>query len=97
MDIKMDITKITNSLSKLNMYKGMEADNFISIHTRLRRLSSCYSSNNKNKLNDKKDFVVKKFELVKKMHNNNTYVVNKNISTYIDTAKRVSNKFKDIR
>lgn len=97
MDIKMDITKITNNLSKLNMYKGIEIDNFISINVKLRKLSSCYSSNNKNNLNDKKDSIVKKFELVKKMHNNNTYVVNKNISVYVDTAKSVTNKFKGIR
>lgn len=96
MDIKMDITKITNSLSKLNMYKNYETDNFISIKTRLNKLSSYYSSNNKNKLSDKVDLIIRKFNNVNKMHNNNTYVVNKNIFNYIQTAKSVSNKFKKI-
>ena len=96
MDIKMDTTKIQNSISKLDMYNGSQKNNMISLKTRMKRLLSVYSSSNKNLLNDKVYSITKKFEVFNRINRNHVYIVNRNISTYLKTEKLVSKKFDDI-
>jgi len=96
MDYKMDIIKIRNSLTKLEIYKNNQFNNMISFKSRLKKLSSTYSSYNVNKLGDVVTSITNKFEILKKNNINNIFVVNKNISKYLDTTKLVSKKFEDI-
>lgn len=97
MDIRMDITKIQNGLSKLDMYKNSQVNDMISIKSRLKKLASGYSSSNTSKLNDQVYSITKKFTKLREINNNDTYVVNRNVSGYIKTAKSVTKKFGEIK
>lgn len=97
MDIKMDITKIQNGLSKLDMYKNSQINDMISIKSHLKKLAAGYSSNNTRKINDQVSFITGKFTKLREINNRDTYVINKNVSAYISTAKSVTKKFGEIR
>lgn len=97
MSVRMDVIGIENSLVKLKAYGLREKNNFDDIMNRCELLIQNYSSKNNSISKIKFDNLENKFNTIEKIHNNNQFVINYYLKKYIETNKKVSQIFKDIK
>lgn len=97
MTAKMDIIKVDNNLTKLKFYRISESNNFDNIKKHLNEMLSNYSSSNVNLLKDNVTEITNKFYVIKKIHYSNNIIIITNLNTYINTSRKVSKNFDNIR
>lgn len=85
----IDKRELNNQIEKITMYKNEESIMFDSIKTNLNNYNYSYNTNNQTKLNDITLELSKKFNIIKNIHENYITVINKNITNYEDTSKKV--------
>lgn len=92
----MDIEKIYIVIQKLNMYKNEESIKFSEINSNFNNLCGCIKSSNVDSLQNIQFELINKFNVIKKIHENDVIVLNKNISKYIDISSMTNQMFSNI-
>ncbi len=92
----IDEIQLEDSIKKLAMYKNNIDLSFDEIKSDIEKLNSSFETENKNALLEFVDVLVQKKRIVTKMHNDNIYVLEKNLDNYRRTAKEVSHTFNNI-
>ena len=94
MKIFMDETLVHNSINKLEMYRKEEDLIFDDLKGMFTNFNYYYKSNN-TKFSDKVvSELVNKFKIINSIHNDNLFVLRKNMELYNETRIEVENIFK---
>lgn len=83
-------------VNKMDAYKRLEDVCFDNIYNHLRQINDHYQSKNTNRLDSKFLEINRKFKTINQIHNNNIFVVRKNIENYVSTKTKVENIFNKI-
>lgn len=92
----LDEEKMIVTINKLDIYKKDEELNFDSIGNTLNNLITYYQTGNSELFDAKQFEVTSKFNVLSKIHNNNIFVLNKNLDNYKNTKLVVESVFDNI-
>lgn len=92
----IDERELNNQIEKIAMYKNEESVMLDSIKTNLNNYNYSYNTNNQKKLNDITLELSKKFNIIKNTHEKYITVINKTITNYEETSKKVENIISNI-
>lgn len=92
----IDEVQLEDSIKKLVMYKNNIDLSFDEIKIVLGKMNDTFETGNKKVFLELTDDLVQKKRIVTKIHNDNLYVLEKNLDNYRRTAKEVSHIFNNI-
>ena len=92
----IDEVQLEDSIKKLVMYKNNIDLSFDEIKIVLGEMNDTFETGNKKVFLELTDDLVQKKRIVTKIHNDNLYVLEKNLDNYRRTAKEVSHIFNNI-
>lgn len=92
----IDEVQLEDSIKKLVMYKNNIDLSFDEVKIVLGKMNDTFETGNKKVFLELTDDLVQKKRIVTKIHNDNLYVLEKNLDNYRRTAKEVSHIFNNI-
>ena len=92
----LDIDEIDKTIDKLDLEIREEKLNYDDIKNSLENMNLYYKTNNTAKLSDITFALNNKLNTILKIHDNNIYVLRKNLEMYISTKDKVAKMFDDI-
>ena len=96
MNNAINVLELSKCLEKVKYYNREENINFDNIIRKIEELNKEYITNNYNKLDELKNNINNKFNIIKINHYNNEIILNKNINITLETSKKVDNIFSNI-
>ena len=92
----MDIEKITKNNEKINMYINEESFSFDDIRDNMNNLNICLDIKESSNIENIQFEILRKLNMIKKIHNNNHTIIEKNINKYIDASIMTNKIFNNI-
>lgn len=92
----LDINEIDKTIDKLELEVREEKLNCDDIKNSLENMNLFYKTNNTTKLSNIVFTLNNKLNTISKIHDNNIYVLRKNLEMYISTKDKVAKMFDDI-
>ena len=92
----IEIDSLTKAKDKIKIYKHEEDISFSEINKNYKNINYNYNTGNTNRIIELENELINKFKIISRIHNDNIFVIDKNIYNYIKTAKDVTNTFGDI-
>ena len=87
----LDEEKVITAVNKLEMFQKEENLNLDAFDSLFKNLSTYYQTSNSESFDSKVFELTQKFNIINKLHNNDVYVLNKNVENYKNTKIVVEN------
>lgn len=88
--------KIENSIQKIGLLKKQEDINFEALAMSLKEMNTMYKTSQTSTLSSIQEEVKRSLEKIKSLHNNNIFVLQKNLDKYRELKKATEKRFDEL-